>query len=507
MRYLHLLRPLLAAGLVLLPASALHAQSGEPLRGDVDGDGRVTAADAQAVRAYLVRGTLPGGRAILPTGDANGDGRVTAADAALISRYAAGVDVSRFAVGRPVGDGRATYGALMSTEYECTADVRAETLVCGVAVPEAGSGNVRRDVLLYGTGAKVVVVSGPTYSRGDNTNQDTLMYTLALTNLLAQPIGTRDGESADTSRLVVTSFVQTNAGAQLDNADGTATFTDSVTAGGPYLFPNKPYINYPGLLEQNDTSAAKLVRIVYSPAVTTVTFKYRIWSRVEYQYGYITLAPATAPDLNPGSTVTFTGTVYDALGATLADGITWTSSNTGVATVNASTGQVTAVAPGTATITGTSTVNTQRTSSLEITVTNLNVWEGDVSSDWSDPDNWSANVVPDSTTEVIIPTAGTLPNLPVLTEDSEVLDITVEAGRTLGLGGYTLEVYGSVAAAGTISGGIVQSSGSSAGLQGSFGALEVTGGASISGAVATTGPVSITGSLNVADQTLTIAIP
>jgi hypothetical protein len=503
------LRALTAVALLLLGAHGLHAQEApsSPVRGDVDGDGRVTAADAQAVRTWLVRGTLPGGRAILPAGDANGDGRVTAVDAALISRFAAGMDVSRFAVGRPVGDGRvSSEGALISTEFECRADTRAQTLVCGIVAAE-GAGGARQDVLLYGASAKVALVGGPTYSNADNTNQDTLTYTLALTNLMAQPIGTTDGVNPDTSRLVVTSYVQANAGAQLDNADGTATFVDSVTAGGPYVFPNKQYIDFPGILAQNDTSAGELVRIVYNPVVATLSFKYRIWSRVQYQNGYATVSPAVVPDLNPGSTTTLTGTVYNALGAALGDVITWTSSNTSVATVNASTGEVTAVAVGTATITATSTVNTSRIGTRDVTVTNVNTWEGDVSSDWQTAGNWSANVVPTSTTIAVIPATGTIPNLPVLTADADVLDLTVGAGRTLGLGGFTLQAGGDVTAAGTVSSGMLELSGSDADVQGSVDDVLVSGAGFLSGATNATGPVSVTGSLTVADQALSIAVP
>src|SRR5687768_3721873 len=103
------LHALVAMSLLLLTAPALLAQDeasvvSTEIRGDVDGDGRVTAADAVALRTYLVRGTVPAGRDITSVGDANADGRVTAADAALISRFAAGLDVSRFPVGRPIGD-------------------------------------------------------------------------------------------------------------------------------------------------------------------------------------------------------------------------------------------------------------------------------------------------------------------------------------------------------------------------------------------------------------------
>jgi hypothetical protein len=89
---------------LLASAPALHAQSGQPVRGDVDGDGRVTAADARIVSDFLVGKPIPAGANVRERGDVNGDGRVTSLDAAIIARAAAGRDVSRFPVGTPAAD-------------------------------------------------------------------------------------------------------------------------------------------------------------------------------------------------------------------------------------------------------------------------------------------------------------------------------------------------------------------------------------------------------------------
>ncbi|HEV3052290.1 MAG TPA: Ig-like domain-containing protein [Longimicrobium sp.] len=519
MRYIHArARPLLAAALLVTFAPALHAQdpgSGTSppaaiLRGDVDGDGRVTTADAAAVRAYLVRGTLPPGRAILPAGDANGDGRVTAADAALIARFAAGVDVSRFAVGgRIAPGGRMSPGTVISTEYECTADFKAGTLQCGVLSPEGPTG-VQLDVMLYPTAAKAVNTGGGAYSGADKSNPDTMTYNIALLNLISQPLGTRDGVTADTSRLVITNYQLTSptpATAQLANADGTATFVDSTSAGPPKTYSSKEYRDYTEVIAQNDTSSSKFYQFVFSPSVTQMRFTYRIWARVQYPNGWITLAPGTTPVLNPGTQVTFTGTVYDYSGQTQTDSITWSSSNPAVATVDANTGQVTAVAVGVATITATSKVKAQRTGARDITVTNVNTWEGDVSSNWQTAGNWDAGVVPTSTTVAIIPAAGTLPNLPVLTANAQVLDLTVGSARTLGLGGFTLQAGGDVTATGTISNGVLQLTGADADWQGTVDDVVVSGAGFVASATRATGPISVTGSLSVATGPLSIATP
>jgi hypothetical protein len=61
----------------------------------------------------------------------------------------------------------------------------------------------------------------------------------------------------------------------------------------------------------------------------------------------------SAPTLIVGSTATATATVRDISGATITSIVTWSSSNSGVATVNASSGAMSAVSPGTAQITAT----------------------------------------------------------------------------------------------------------------------------------------------------------
>ena len=510
---------LLAMGLSLVAVPGLNAQDASSaaapesaaIRGDVNGDGRVTRADADAVRAWLVRGTLPDGRSILPAGDANGDGRVTAADAALISRFAAGVDVSRFPVGRPVGaGGERMAGSLVSTEYECTADFRSAMLACDAASP-AADGGARLDVMLYTTAAKIVNTGGGAYSGGDKSNPDTMTYNLALLNLIPQPIGTTDGTTPDTSRLVITSFrltsPQTTATAQLDNADGTATFVDSLNGGSPITYTNVDYIDYPGLLAQNDTSSPKHLRFVFTPSVTKLAFTYRIWTRVQYPHGYITVSPATVPTLSPGVTRTLTGTVYNAFGAVQGDNITWSSSDPAVATVDASTGLVTAVAPGTATITATSTVNAQRIGTRDIVVSFETTWQGDVDGDannWHNPLNWSGEAVPTSQSIAIIPA---VPNQPVLSADGTVLDLQVASGGTVALSGNTLEVFGDIAVAGTVSGGTVLLSGA-AQVQGTIPGMRITGGMSLDGPTKATAAVSVSGgSLTVADQALSISIP
>ena len=69
------------------------------------------------------------------------------------------------------------------------------------------------------------------------------------------------------------------------------------------------------------------------------------------------------------------------------------------------------------------------------------VWTGAVDSSWSQPGNWSPAAVPDSTTDVVIPSG---PNATVqLDVDAFARDVTLGSGALLDLGTWTLFVDGS----------------------------------------------------------------
>jgi uncharacterized protein YjdB len=80
----------------------------------------------------------------------------------------------------------------------------------------------------------------------------------------------------------------------------------------------------------------------------------------------VAVNPASVPPLDVGGTVTLTADVQVQNGASTA--VSWTSSAPNVATVGQQTGVVTAVAPGQATITATSLLNSSKSGSVTITV-------------------------------------------------------------------------------------------------------------------------------------------
>jgi hypothetical protein len=218
-----------------------------------------------------------------------------------------------------------------------------------------------------------LTTSGVMVSNGDPANSDTTTLTWTLTNEITPPIGTADGTTPhpDGTRMFFTSGPVATAGSYFkpralfvsaDNALGPATFT---SAQGQF-WTNRRFYQINGVLAQGD-SASTLVRFVYDARVTAFTYQLLVATPVQYEHGWITIAPAPAPVLAPGETTTLTGTAYNHRGEIQFDALVWSSSDTTVATVDAS-GVVTAVGQGTATITATSTVNAQRTGTRTVTV-------------------------------------------------------------------------------------------------------------------------------------------
>ena len=130
-----------------------------------------------------------------------------------------------------------------------------------------------------------------------------------------------------------TASVSGGSGLVTGVAGGTATITASATAGGV-------------------TVTANVLITVVPPVLTTVTIN----------------APATSVAV-PG-TIQLTATTKDQNGAVIAATVTWSSSASGIAGVGSTTGLVTGVAAGSATITASATAGgVTVTSSVQITVT------------------------------------------------------------------------------------------------------------------------------------------
>ncbi|HZL10435.1 MAG TPA: GEVED domain-containing protein [Prolixibacteraceae bacterium] len=88
-------------------------------------------------------------------------------------------------------------------------------------------------------------------------------------------------------------------------------------------------------------------------------------------------------------------------------------------------------------------------------------WTGAVNTDWNTPGNWSCNVVPDLSSDVIIPN---VTNQPVLSsgDAGTVKDLTINTGSSLTVDGNTLQIAGTISNSGTItaSSGTIEMKGS-----------------------------------------------
>lgn len=360
------LHSLLAMGLLLLAAPGLHAQEASvvstEIRGDVNGDGQVTAADAEAVRAYLVRGTVPAGRSMLPAGDANGDGRVTAADAALISRFAAGVDVSRFPVGRAVGsegDGkRIDVAGNLVVEYECTVSLASSASSCRPAVDLNG---VQANLI---AGAPRITFSSSVVRNATGPVSDTVVMNLTMQNDSMPVIGTLDGTTADTSYM----FFKSSPVAVTANYPKPKTLgVFAVDALGPASFFNvDSTVNYNGVkyyrrvkvIPQGDTATVRAT-FAYDKRVTSFTYTLYVSTKVPTPFGTVTISPADSI-ISAGSTLPLAAVAKNAYGASRPDAFKWESSDSSVAVPNGS-GVVSGVGGGTAIITVSSTTVPGRT--------------------------------------------------------------------------------------------------------------------------------------------------
>ena len=156
-----------------------------------------------------------------------------------------------------------------------------------------------------------------------------------------------------------------------------------------------------------------------------------------------------------------TGTTPLCVGATatyIASGIaygggtdSWLSTSTSIATIDPSTGVVTAVAPGTCYIKyqimgGCNTGSNGTDAKQKITINGTGTWAGTTSTDWNNASNWCGGV-PTSTTNVVIPSGTTYsphvtsgPSTPAVCNNLTINSgavLTVDAGKALTAFGTT----------------------------------------------------------------------
>ena len=231
---------------------------------------------------------------------------------------------------------------------QCTAQVASRTVSCSPITP---SGGASRDVTLGGQGQYVQLTSSNVvYASG------TFAFDVTVENLIPQSLATTDGTTPAPNGLRVFfasgPTVTSGTGAiSVANPDGTATFT---AANQPYFQYSGTALGAEGILSPNETSASKNWQLNVAPTVLTFSFQVYVNTEVQHPKGFVQVT-SSSNDVNVGQTQSLTAMVRTVVGApdNGAAPVTWASSNTSIATVNSS-GQVTAITPGSVTITATS---------------------------------------------------------------------------------------------------------------------------------------------------------
>jgi hypothetical protein len=239
-------------------------------------------------------------------------------------------------------------------QLSCTVTVASGAMTCAPATPSTGPGSG----LIAGRQGENVFLqaSNHSYDGGDQ------VYSIDVTvqNLIPQAMGTTDGTTPDPAGVRV--FFVSEPVPSGGNLNGTVALLGESRA--MFTEPNQAYYQYDEVLQTNQTSAPKTWEISMSADVTSFSFRVFVIAQVQFPGGWIDLTPE-ADTMVEGATASLTATVRSPYGVEIpAQAVTWGSSNTGVATVDGS-GVVTAVAPGQATITGTSGI---RSGTATITV-------------------------------------------------------------------------------------------------------------------------------------------
>ncbi len=81
-------------------------------------------------------------------------------------------------------------------------------------------------------------------------------------------------------------------------------------------------------------------------------------------------------------------------------------------------------------------------------VTTIHTWNGSVSTDWNNANNWTPAMLPPSNSNVLIPSVTT--GTPVLTGNIDISGLTVASGSSLDLSSYALTLIGNLSNSGTI---------------------------------------------------------
>lgn len=224
----------------------------------------------------------------------------------------------------------------------CTASVRDGTVACGgesgVSVPGVNA------AVIGGQGVYVRLrSSGASYD-----GADTFRVSVTVENLTPQALGTADGltPSPGGVRIFFSTAPAATGGSgpvAVANEDGEAFFSAA----------GQPYFQYDDILAPGETSAPKEWRFTLPSTVTRFAFTVYVAAPVRAEAGWVGVLPV-GPSVAVGDTTPLAATVRNLAGGVVAGApVTWTSSDTSIARVDAQ-GVVTGAGLGRATLTATS---------------------------------------------------------------------------------------------------------------------------------------------------------
>jgi hypothetical protein len=228
---------------------------------------------------------------------------------------------------------------------ECTVTVADGALSCENAAPRTGAAG---GLVVGGPNGTYVnlTASNHTFTPGD----DVYSIDVTVQNLMPHALGTTDGVTPDAGGVKVLFDVEPyptagDLGAEMSLVGGTVQRAILIRA-------DQAYYLYDGILQPNQTSAPVTWEFGKPAAVTAFRFTVYVMAAVQHPNGWVDVSPP-ADTMTEGATAALAATVRNPYGVVIPDqAITWGTSDAAVATVDAS-GAVTAVAPGTATITAT----------------------------------------------------------------------------------------------------------------------------------------------------------
>lgn len=240
----------------------------------------------------------------------------------------------------PLAPGPRPEEPVQFARLECTVTVASGAMACASLAPDLGGAQG----LIVGNQGQYVFLeaSNHNFTGGDNV----FSIDVTVQNLLRQALGTTDGTTLDSAGVRVFFFQEPVA------SDGSGRSVSLINHTGTDFFTTsgQKYFQYDEVLSSNETSSALPWEFSVDPQLETFRFQVFVAAAVQFPNGYVDVTPP-ADTVAEGGQVTLSSSVRTAVGEPTANqSVTWETSDSAVAIVSGS-GVVTAVAPGTATIT------------------------------------------------------------------------------------------------------------------------------------------------------------